>query len=200
MFGITAPSIDLSLSTLHTAPLECALFLLHIRYTIPTSHFLSGPLAGGSCFSENVFKIFCGFKYGTFHADCQLLLLPRCLRAVSWGQLACNPPTSPPTQTDGADAPTSAARLKEVATASLDGGVLDAKWSQQPSGSNSTAVLACATSTGRLVLYSLSDGGEGEEQDEEDCVEFLQLASSDAGDNLLLSLDWNGELLADAKV
>lgn len=102
---------------------------------------------------------------------------------------------------------TQAAHLKEEARASLDGGVLDAKWSQQPLDSSGAAVLAFATSTGRLVLYSLSAGSDGGEEEEEEnkgddggCVEFQQLASSDAGDSLLLSLDWSGEVLADAKV
>lgn len=85
--------------------------------------------------------------------------------------------------------------LEEAATASLDGGVLDAKWSQHPADDGS-AVLACATSTGRLVLYSLRNvDGVVEER-----AELRQVASSDADDSLLLSLDWSRGAVTSAKV
>lgn len=85
--------------------------------------------------------------------------------------------------------------LEEAATASLDGGVLDAKWSQHPADDGS-AVVACVTSTGRLVLYSLrnADGVVGER------AELQQVASSDVDDSLLLSLDWSRGTVASAKV
>lgn len=85
--------------------------------------------------------------------------------------------------------------LEEAATASLDGGVLDAKWSQHPADDGS-AVMACVTSTGRLVLYSLrnADGVVGER------AELQRVASSNFDDSLLLSLDWSRGTVANAKV
>lgn len=115
------------------------------------------------------------------------------------GQLASSP--SPPSSAVGEDAPLPSApvRLQEAAKASLDGGVLDAKWSQRPlEDSSGAAVLACATSSGRLVLYALSTMGACEEETE--AAEFRILASSDAGPRLLLSLDWSGGGMEDAKV
>lgn len=104
------------------------------------------------------------------------------------GQLVCSPPASG----DGEAAPSG--RLEESARVSLDGGVLDAKWSQHALD-NGSAVLACTTSTGRLALYTLRDAGMGEEH-----AAFQQWASSDKGDSLLLSLDWSQGNIADAKV
>lgn len=85
--------------------------------------------------------------------------------------------------------------LEEAATASLDGGVLDAKWSHHPADDGS-AVLACVTSTGRLVLYSLrkADDVVGER------AELRQVASSDVEDSLFLSLDWSRGTGSSAKV
>ena len=79
----------------------------------------------------------------------------------------------------------------------LDGGVLDAKWCQSPVASSGAGVLACATSTGRLVFYTLSVGDVCEQ---EESAEFQYSCASESGDNLLLSLDWSGGGLADAKV
>lgn len=78
--------------------------------------------------------------------------------------------------------------------------MLDAKWCQQPLalGSSGAALLACATSTGRLGLYTLAvaDAGEGVGE----CAQLQHSSSSDAEDSLLLSLDWSGGAIADAKV
>lgn len=76
----------------------------------------------------------------------------------------------------------------------MDGGVLDTKWLEHPLD-NGAAVLACATSVGRVVLYTLRDEGE-------DAEAKFQMVSSSNGDSdmLLLSLDWSGGTYADAKV
>lgn len=130
-------------------------------------------------------------------------------------QLAFNPPGSPSSSSsapcspaDGEDALKSRACLTEAAGVSLDGGVLDAKWCQQPIalGGSDAALLACATSTGRLGLYTLSfslpssryaaDAGD----DAQECAQLQHSSSSDASDSLLLSLDWSGGGIADAKV
>lgn len=88
--------------------------------------------------------------------------------------------------------------LEEAATASLDGGVLDAKWSDHPMPDNA-AVLACATSTGRLVMYTLREAG-AEQGQGLGHAELQQLASSGTRESLLLSLDWSRGGMADAKV
>lgn len=87
---------------------------------------------------------------------------------------------------------------------SLDGGVLDSKWSPQPlTDSSGAAVLACATSTGRLALYKLCAPGAGKQEEQEESregTELRQLSCSDKKDNLLLSLDWSRGGMANAKV
>eukprot|EP00903_Cladosiphon_okamuranus_P018064 g16625.t1 len=110
------------------------------------------------------------------------------------------------TATDGNEAPTSCARLQEAARVSLDGGVLDAKWCQEPvalgSSGAASALLACATSTGRLGLYTLSvDAADNDAgQDVGGCARLQHSSSSDDDDSLLLSLDWSGGGIADAKI
>lgn len=96
-----------------------------------------------------------------------------------------------------------AVRLCEAGKASLDGGVLDSKWSQS-SLDDGGAILACATSTGRLALYALhcasdTDGEHGEER-RADGGGLSLLSRSDAADSLLLSLDWSRGSYGDAKV
>lgn len=89
--------------------------------------------------------------------------------------------------------------LEETGRASLDGGVLDTKWSESPLD-DGAAVLACATSTGRLALYAL---GVSTEANGEGCGNtggISALSSSDAGESLLLSLDWSQGNYGDAKV
>lgn len=61
--------------------------------------------------------------------------------------------------------------------------------------SDSTAVLACATSIGRLVLYGIQLQAEGE-----DTAQLQMLSTSDDDEVLLLSLDWNGGKSHDSKV
>lgn len=83
--------------------------------------------------------------------------------------------------------------------------MLDAKWCQQPValGSSGAALLACATSTGRLGLYTLAVADADAETSQEvvgECAQLQHSSSSDADDNLLLSLDWSGGGVADAKV
>lgn len=87
--------------------------------------------------------------------------------------------------------------LEQAGSASLDGGVLDAKWSEEAC-EDGAAVLACATSTGRLCWYSLDDVGEADVNGAG--AELRLLATSDAQDSLLLSLDWSRGMVADAKV
>jgi len=79
--------------------------------------------------------------------------------------------------------------------------VLDAKWCQQPVpvGSSGAGLLACATSTGRLAFYTLSVTDPANERGEE-TTEFQRSCFSEASDNLLLSLDWSGGGIEDAKV
>lgn len=120
-------------------------------------------------------------------------------------QLSTSPSTSTSTPTGGEDAPKSSVYLKEAAGVSLDGGVLDAKWCHQPIalGGSDAALLACATSTGRLGLYALSgaDAGAGAGEDVGGCAQLRPFSSSDdAEGTLLLSLDWSGGRVADAKV
>lgn len=118
--------------------------------------------------------------------------LTPCVTCHTWGQLVCNPSTP----TDGeASPPPPYGRLAKAASVSLDGGVLDAKWSEHPLEGGAVAVLACATSTGRLAFYTLRDtGADGGD------VEFLEMASSGVRDSLLLSLDWSRGSFADGKV
>lgn len=118
-------------------------------------------------------------------------------KCMSRRQLVGNS-TSPSAHTSSG--PPTTFHLKEAASVSLDGGVLDAKWCQQPVGSSGAGVLACATSTGRLVLYTLSVADATNQEEDEARTEFQRSCSSEAGDNLLLSLDWSGGGIQDAKV
>ncbi|CAM9192052.1 unnamed protein product [Ectocarpus fasciculatus] len=125
-------------------------------------------------------------------------------------KLACavpiSPPTSSPAPAGQETAPTSSARLEAAATVSLDGGVLDSKWSPQTfplTDSSGEAVLACATSTGRLALYALRVPGDGDQEEQEESgegAELRPLSSTEKKDNLLLSLDWSGGEVANAKI
>lgn len=111
-------------------------------------------------------------------------------------QLVRDSPPPPAAAATASDETSPDGYLEEAATAQLDGGVLDAKWSTHPAD-DGAAVLACVSSTGRLVLYSLSSGAEdvvGER------VELRQVASSDVDDSLLLSLDWSRGTVSSAKV
>ncbi|CAM9548127.1 unnamed protein product [Choristocarpus tenellus] len=76
------------------------------------------------------------------------------------------------------------ARLEEAARISLDGGILDSKWRNDPLGES--AIIACATSTGRVTLHALRSHAD------RDAPETLEtLSTSNPSDRLLLSLDWN---------
>ncbi|CAM9311498.1 unnamed protein product, partial [Laminaria digitata] len=111
-------------------------------------------------------------------------------------RLVRDSPPPPAAAATASDETSPAGYLEEAATAQLDGGVLDAKWSTHPAD-DGAAVLACVSSTGRLVLYSLSSGAEdvvGER------VELRQVASSDVDDSLLLSLDWSRGTVSSAKI
>ncbi|CAN0520918.1 unnamed protein product [Ectocarpus sp. 12 AP-2014] len=123
-------------------------------------------------------------------------------------KLACtvpsSPPTSPPAPVGQDTAPSSDACLEEAARVSLDGGGLDSKWSPQPlTDSSGAAVLACATSTGRLALHTLCAPGASMQEEQEESregAELRQLSCSDKKDNLLLSLDWSGGGVANANI
>lgn len=99
------------------------------------------------------------------------------------------------------DSSSSNISLDEAGRASLDGGVLDTKWSETPIR-NGAAVLACATSTGRLAVYALAASAEANEQrsGEREAGQITPLSSSDGAECLLLSLDWSRGCLGEAKV
>ena len=88
-----------------------------------------------------------------------------------------------------------------------DGGVLDAKWSEEAMH-DGAAVLACATSTGRICLYTLNTLGHAgayagpgaDPASEKNQAKFGHLTFSEERDCLLLSLDWSGGDIGQAKV
>ncbi|CAM9803774.1 unnamed protein product [Discosporangium mesarthrocarpum] len=75
-------------------------------------------------------------------------------------------------------------RIEETGRISLDGGVLDCKWRPRPL--DGCAIIACATSTGRLTMHSLCRSDVPQ-----DPVVFQNLSASAGGGSLLLSLDWS---------
>lgn len=99
-----------------------------------------------------------------------------------------------PTWSVDGDTTGTSEHLEAVCSLTLDGGLLDTKWSEQLF-QNGTAALACATSTGRLALYALCVSAAGDAH-----AELRHLASSDTKEGMLLSLDWSGASAAGAKV
>lgn len=96
------------------------------------------------------------------------------------------------------------ARLEEAARVSLEAGVLDTKWFQQPLD-DGASVLACATSNGQLDLYAFraadSDGSDDGHDVDGNRAQLDKMASAGGSDDaLLLSLDWGGESTDEMKV